>query len=184
MLKRIGVVVLWILATIGTASITLAAVSSVGDHVTEQAAVPIDSEDLLASPAVQALASTTTTTTEATAATVADTSTTTGPSTTTTTASTGGTTGTTTGTSSTTTTAAQGETVARTLVGGTVIVYHQGNSVTFVSGTAASGFSMEKKKGGPDEVIVEFESESHESHYQATVENGQLVIEIDESHGD
>jgi hypothetical protein len=68
-------------------------------------------------------------------------------------------------------------------VGGTVTVSHQGSNVTLVSAVPASGavWTVEVKSSGPEQVVVEFESSSHESHYQATVESGQLVIEIDES---
>jgi len=186
MWKRVGVIALWVLATVGTASITMAAVNQVGERVTQQAAVPIDSEDLLASPAVQALALTTTvppttvdsvatTTSAATSSTLADSTTTTAASSSTTSPP-----------ASTSTTSSQGVTVSRSLVGGTVRITYSGNSVTYVSAVPAAGglWTVEVKNHGPEEVVVEFESEDHESHFKASVENGELVIDIEESDED
>ena len=192
MWKRIGVVVLWVLATVGTASITLAAVNSVGDHVTEQAAVPIDSEDLLASPAVQALSSTTTTTIAEINTTVPDPTfdmSTTTTSVTTTTAGGGGESSGTTAppvSSTTTSTTAAGVWVYRATDGGTVTVWFDGVSVTQPGVVTESGWTSKIEKSGPSEVVVEFESVSteREVHYHASVEDGQLVIDIDESHDD
>lgn len=195
MWRRIGVVTLWALATIGTASITLAAVGQVGDSVTQQAATPIDAADLLASPAVQALSSTTTTTaaptTTAVTTTVAEATTTTGDTTSTTAG--GGSVTTAPGTTSpvasstTTTSVATAQLVVRDLVGGRVSVWFDGATVVHASSQASSGggpWTVEVKDSGPNQVVVEFESASHESTYHAEVEGGQLVIEIEEGDHD
>jgi hypothetical protein len=194
MFKRIGVVTLWVLATVGTASITLAAVGQVGDRVTQQAAIPIDSADLLASPAIAALASTTTVPATTTApdevtTTITDLTeptTTTSAATGTTTAGTPTTTSsfatsTTTSSSTTTTAAPVGVNSSYALEGGTVTIHHSGDSVSYVSGLPkGSGWSMEVKNRGPSQVVVEFESDSHESRFSVEVDNGELVVDIEE----
>lgn len=186
MLRRLGVIVLWVLATVGTASITLAAVGQVGEHTTEQAAVPIDSADLRSSPAIQRLATTTTTTTAAITTVPIDptaTSITLGTTTSTSAATQTGSTSSTAAPATTTATTAASEVVWSHMNGGSIAVRVQGDAVTLVTvQVTGSGWIAEIKNQGPESVVVELENESLdlETHFQATVEHGELVVQIEE----
>jgi hypothetical protein len=181
MWKRFGVIALWVMATVGTASITLAAVSQVGGQVSERPAVPIAGADLVipttvaapstSSSTVTTVAPTTTepvastVTTQATSTTHATTTTATNPATTTTVAS---------------TTTAVSQSVTTSLIGGTVTVRHSGSTVTLISAVPASGFTADVESGGPNQVEVEFKSGNHESKYHASISDGRLDVETEE----
>ena len=183
MWKRIGVVAVWILATLGTASITLAAVSRVGGEVTERPAVPVAGADL-ATTTIQPSTSEPSGTTapvgtvavepgavvESTLTSVAAPVSSSAPPNSTSPTSTVASPPTTSSTSTTTT----------KLVGGTVTVQQSGNSVTLISAVPISGFTADIEKAGPSKVEVKFKSSSHESKYQAEIRNGVLDIQIEE----
>ncbi len=206
MWKRIGVVVIWVLAAVGTTSITLAAVSQVGGQVTEQAAGPIDSAELAAARAA-AIAQTPAVTPESTVASAGSEPTATSTiawvdvgsastvpeaaeatSTTTTTTAPAVTPSTTAAPTTTTTppptTTVAPEQVTTTLIGGKVTVQRSGSNVTLVSAVPHSGFWAEVESSGPISVSVEFESESHESKYEAKVDGGLLDIQVEEHEED
>jgi len=179
-MKRVGVVVVWVLAAVGTTSITLAAVSQVGGQVTERAVGPIDSADLAAARAA-AMAQAPTATQEGPAPqTIGDTVTTPIPRV----------------DISPTSTAPQAvsaipttsvpavEQVTTTLTGGTVTVNRSGSTVTLVSAVPNSGFWTELEESGPGQVVLEFESSSHGSNYEAAVANGKLDIRTEEHQED
>jgi hypothetical protein len=201
MWKRIGVVVLWILATLGTASITLAAVSRVGGEVTERPAVPVAGADLAtttiqrstsaasgtAAPsgtaAVDPIAVIESTSTSAAVPVASSAPTnTTSPTTTIASPSPAGPSATPSSTTSTTTTTAPTPQppVSTVLVGGTVTVQQTGNSVTLISAVPSLGFTAEIEKSGPSKVEVEFTSSSHESQYHAEIGGGVLDIDTEE----
>ena len=202
MWKRLGVIVLWVLATLGTASITLAAVSRVGGEVSDRPAIPVAGADLTAlqvatTVQVSETAEVVTTATQPTSDTSAGESgaSTTEPedasivtvtsiaSSTTSTSVVSSTTTTGAPAATTTTSAAPQAPVTTVLVGGTVTVQQAGGSVTLISAIPASvggPWTAEVKNSGPNQVKVEFESESHESNYQAEISNGELVIAVEE----
>ena len=200
-MKRVGVVAVWVLAAVGTTSITLAAVSQVGGQVTERAAGPIDSADLAAARAA-AMAQAPTATQEAPAPqTIGDTTTTTVPRVDISPTSTAPQAMSATPTTSlpaveqVTTTAPiattepppvtlPSEQVTTTLTGGTVTVNRSGSTVTLVSAVPNSGFWTELEESGPGQVVLEFESSSHGSDYEATVANGKLDIRTEEHQED
>jgi hypothetical protein len=65
--------------------------------------------------------------------------------------------------------------------GGSVTVRLQNNSLTLVSYSATSGFSVEVHDSGGDRVEVRFESSSHETRIRVDVENGAMDPSIDEN---
>lgn len=181
MLRRIGVVVIWSLATLGTASLTYAAVSSAGRAVGNDPSAPV------AGAEIAARISTTTTTTIAA---VEGSSTTTfafGETTITTATTLPGTT--TTAPAGPPTTAAPVVTTTatttqhwKTVPGvGTVGVAVSGDEVTLVSATPVTPFHVDVEDDGPEKVEVEFDSESAEYQVRATVQDGELVWEVDQS---
>ncbi|MFH1104621.1 MAG: hypothetical protein V1757_06725 [Actinomycetota bacterium] len=183
MLKRIGIVTAWVVATFATATITLAAVGRAGSEVSDRPAMPISGAELAARFAT----STTTRTVLDTTVTTGTTATTTQPVTTTRivpdTTVTSGTTAMTTqpvtttepgSTTSTTTTGAQNLTYEQPGVG-RVTISVQGSSVTYVSSVVlGSGFHAEVSDHGPEQVEVHFEGEESEYRFTASVQDGTL----------
>ena len=196
MLRRIGFIVAWAMVTLVAVAIAAQAVGSVRDQVTNRPSPIVD---------VSALATTTTTApVEATTTTppsTTTTSTTRPPETTTTTSTTVVEATTTTATAApeptttttttsapppTTTTAAPPEMTIKTyeMVGGWVRI-RSGSGKVFLGGAGANaGFTMEVEDSGPDEVEVEFRSESHKSKFSAEFEGGELRVEIKEEGDD
>jgi len=194
--RRIGFIVAWVMVTLVAVAIAAQAVGSVRDQVTNRPSPIVD---------VSALATTTTTApVEATTTTppsTTTTSTTRPPETTTTTSTTVVEATTTTATAApeptttttttsapppTTTTAAPPEMTIKTyeMVGGWVRI-RSGSGKVFLGGAGANaGFTMEVEDNGPDEVEVEFRSESHKSKFSAEFEGGELRVEIKEEGDD
>lgn len=202
MWRRAGVILVWVLATIGTASVTLAAVSRVGGEVTNRPAVPVSAEDLVlasVNPAAPAVAPGTEASSPAPITTTAavdwvglDPPTTSMPpesdpvvtpsggteapqSSSATEPAT---------TAATTTQPPAPPAVTTVLIGGTVTVQQNGGSVTLISAVPASGFTADVEAAGPSEVQVEFKSPGHESKYAARVEGGQLSVSTEEGDDD
>ena len=67
------------------------------------------------------------------------------------------------------------------LVGGTVTIRFGGGSVRLLSATPADGFTAAVGSGGPKRVEVTFSNDAHLSSFAAWMENGELVVVIDES---
>ena len=175
MWKRIALVAAWVVATLATAAITLAAVSQAGHEVSERPAVPVSAEDLAASvaggstsstleSAVPTAGATSTTTTTAGSSTTASSST----------VAAGG--------SSTT----SGSTVvavfteSRTTPGGTVTVAVSGSTLTLSSAIPAQGFDADIESNGSTEVEVKFEKHDDPVEYRvkARLEDGEIRWEI------
>ena len=194
---------MWILATFGTASITLAAVSRVGGEVSDRPAVPVAGTDLAATsrspgavvttdptaisvttqPVVEAAAAGTLPADSLPSTTVPSTDSSTpmtsdigsdGESVTSSTSAPSSTTSTT----STTATTAYLDTTG--LIGGTVTVQVTGDNVALIAAIPNDGFTAEVKQSGPSKVEVEFNSLGHESKYRAEVRDGVLDIDIEE----
>lgn len=89
-----------------------------------------------------------------------------------------------TSTTSTTTAAPVTQTTTYQLTGGVVTISHSPGVVNFVSAIPAAGFDTEIKATGPNEVEVEFESDSHKSEFKAKWEGGVLDISKDEESDD
>jgi hypothetical protein len=66
------------------------------------------------------------------------------------------------------------------LAGGVVRIRVEGATVRLEAATPAPGFDVDVGNPGPDEVVVEFESDEEESKFRARVDDGELVIDIDE----
>jgi hypothetical protein len=192
MWKRIGVVAVWILATLGTASITLAAVSRVGGEVTERPAVPVAGADLAtttiqpSTSEVSGITAPVGTAAIEPGAVVESTSTsgaapapsnTTSPTTIIASPST-------TSPVSTSTTAASYTAPPTYLVGGTVTVQVMGNNVTLIAAVPLSGFTADIEKAGPSKVEVKFKSANHESKFKAEISGGVLDIDTEEHEED
>lgn len=179
MLKRIAVILVWVVATVGTASLTYGAVTAAGRGIEDRPGVPVASQDIavrLTTTTVDISSPPTTM-----ASTTTDAPPTTAPATTVTSPSTSApTTTATTATSAGTTTAAF--TDFRTTPGGTVGVRVDGATVTLISVQPAPGFSQKIKDQGPEKVDVEFESETAEYRIVAEVEHGSLEwkVEVDD----
>ena len=78
----------------------------------------------------------------------------------------------------TTTTSASWALTTKNTVGGTVVVAHRPGEVILQAATPAPGFQTEIKKGGPDQVEVEFESDTVKVEIKAEWEHGELEIEV------
>lgn len=63
--------------------------------------------------------------------------------------------------------------------GGTVVVNYRGDEVVLNAATPAAGFAVEVDKSGPDEVAVEFESDSAKYEVKARSSGGVLDVETD-----
>lgn len=178
MLKRLGVILLWLLATIGTASLTYAAVTQADRAIGDAPAGPVAGADIAAristttAPVEEATAATTTTTTlslvtDSTATTVSPSTTIASPPTT---------------VSASPTTTAAASTQWKTVPGvGTVGVAVSGDSVTFKTAQPVAPYDVDVEDDGPETVVVEFESESADYLVRAEVRDGQLVWEVIES---
>lgn len=203
MRKKLGTVVAWVLATLASIALATSAVGSVRNEVTNQpsplratAATVAQPEPAVTTVGPTTAPSSTVTSTSSSSTTVtslqpgttatsttsespqnATSSTTTAVSPTTTTAP-----PTTTTLPPTTTTAAPDSDYFETvqLIGGWVRLRVSGDDVFLAGSVPSPGFSMEIKEDGPGAVVVEFESDSHESTLHAEVENGELDIETDE----
>lgn len=193
MLRRFGVVLLWILATLGTATLTYAAVSQAGGAVGDAPAAPVASAEIAArvsttSTTTVAPGSTTTVVPETTAAVVPETTAAVVPETTTTAAaaSTSTTPQTTSSIVTTTTAAATTTTVSaphtewKTVTGvGSVAVSVSGNTVAFVAAQPVAPFGVSVEESGPERVEVKFEAEDVEWRVRAEAEGGVVRWEVE-----
>ncbi|MCP3975075.1 MAG: hypothetical protein GY720_11355 [bacterium] len=66
------------------------------------------------------------------------------------------------------------------LIGGWVRLRVSGDDVFLAGSVPSPGFSIDVKKDGPESVVIEFESDSHESKLHAEVKDGELDIETEE----
>ncbi len=119
-------------------------------------------------------------TTSTTAAPPSSTTTTTAPPSSTSTSTTTTTTPSSSSTSSTTTTTVAGIPRTYSLDGGTVTILATNPFVTLIGAVPNAGFTVDVEEAGPTRVKVEFESESHESEFDAYWSNGELIVDIDE----
>lgn len=174
MLKRVAVIAAWVVATMATATITLAAVGAAGREVSVRPAMPISSTELAARFAA------TTTTQPASGTTLG---TTTAPSTlaetTTSTSATTSTTqpvSTTTAPPPTTTSASAGQTTTYEQPGvGRVTIKVSGGDVTYVTSVVlGSGYHVEVDDRGPEKVVVKFERDGGDYTFVAKVGSGGL----------
>ena len=195
--RRIGFIAAWVMVTLVAVAIAAQAVGSVRDQVTNRPS-PIVDVSALATTTTAAIEPTTTTpvpttstTTTRPPETTTTTSTTVVEGTTTTTTTTAApepttTTTTTTAPPPTTTTTAPPDMTTQTyeMVGGWVRI-RSGAGEVFLDGAGANaGFTMDVEDNGPDEVEVEFRSESHRSKFSAEFEGGELRVEIKEEGDD
>ena len=205
MRKKLGPALGWVVATLASIALATSAVGSVRNEVTNQpsplrataetvaqldpATTTVGPSGAPSTSAGSTTSSEATTVPSTTAATSTSSSTTTeavqnATSSTTTTSTTAPPTTTTVPptTSSTTTTAAPDDDYFETvqLIGGWVRLRVSGDKVFLAGSVPSPGFSMEIKEDGPNSVVVEFESDSHESKLHAEVEDGELDIETDE----
>ncbi|MBI5158068.1 MAG: hypothetical protein HZA58_08680 [Acidimicrobiia bacterium] len=180
MLRRLGVIVVWLLATLGTASLTYAAVSQAGGAMGDAPAVPVAAADIAAR--VSTTVSSTLLTEPSTTASADTTTTSVGAATPTTVAAFSGTTvaSGSTNTTSASTTATQGShTEYRTIPGvGTVGVSVSGDSVTLVSVQPVAPYDFEVEYSGPDQVEVEFWGDN-EYKIHAEAEDGVVSWQVE-----
>lgn len=197
---KLKYVAAWIGATLVAIVIASAAVGSVRSQVTDEA-LPLGSPEVVAlavdvtngsdmtessgseTPATSGLdgvvpnPSTTTTAPTSTTSTPAGTG-----STTSTPSGTASTTSTPSAASTTTTTASSQAKYSRTFdtKGGSVRIVVEGSDVTFGGAVPKTGWSIELKDSGPEEVKVEFEQNggSGDIEFSAKVEHGELKVEI------
>lgn len=181
MLRKVGVVLLWLLATLGTASLTYAAVSSAGS------AVGVDPSPPVAGADIAARISTTTSSTDAAAPPTSLPGTTAVPPSmpvSPTTIPTGATTTTVATTTASTTTSGAPTQHWKTVPGvGTVGVAVSGGSVTLVSATPVAPYQVDIEDDGPEKVEVEFDSDGADYKVRAMVRDGQLVWETESEGG-
>ncbi len=173
MLKRLAVIAAWVVATLATATITLAAVGAAGSEVSDRPAMPISSQDLaarFASTTTQPDVTTTAAATSTTPTTLAETTTSTSTTSTTHPAPT------TTVPSPTTTATAGGQTSTYEQPGvGRVTIKVSGSEVTYVSAVVlGSGYRVEVEKYGPPTVVVKFEERDPHFIFTAKVVGGSL----------
>jgi hypothetical protein len=190
-LKRIGIVLVWLAATLGTATLTLAAVGRAGSEVSDRPAVPISGAELAARFASTTIAGVSTTqagTTSEVGGTTTDGATTTvvadsAPTTATTVA--------TTETASTfdgtvTTETSQTQTFEKRDVG-RVTIKVKGPEVIYVSSVVlGSGYSVHLEDTGAESgrVVVTFEGGDAEFTFTARVVGGSLEAGFDIAHDD
>lgn len=181
MMKRLGVIVLWVLASIGTASLTYAAVTQAGRAVGEDPSTPVAGADIAARLATTTAPTTPEVATTAPVApddtTAAATSTTRPPSITTTTAAPTTTSGPTTTAPAVTAPSVVWHTVPGV---GVVGVSVSGDQVTLVSATPVAPYHAEVDDTGPEHVDVKFESESAEYRVRAEVRDGELTWSVEQ----
>lgn len=179
-LKRLGVIVVWLLATLGTASLTYAAVSQAGGAMGDAPAVPVAAADIaarvsttVAVPATLPTEPSPTVSADGTTTSVGGETSTTVASPTTAAAS-GGTSPT------TTTTAPPAHTEWKTIPGvGTVGVSVRGDSVTLVSAQPVAPYDVDVEYSGPDHVEVEFNSGETEYKVHAEAEGGVVSWQVE-----
>jgi hypothetical protein len=172
-LKRLGVIIVWLLATLGTASLTYAAVSQAGRAVGDTPAVPVAAADIAARVSTSVAVSSTLAAEPSTTSSTDITTTSIGAGTSTTTLASSGTTTASGSTSTTGTTTPSAHTEYKTIPGvGTVGVSVSGDSVTLVSVQPVAPYDFEVEHSGPDHVEVEFTSVVTEYKVRAEVENG------------
>ncbi len=177
-MRRLGVVVLWLLAALGTASLTYAAVSSAGSAVGENPSPPVAGAD------IAARISTTTSGVEIVVTSTSLPVTTAVPPSmplTTTTLAGGGTSTTVSTTTVTTTTGTTTQHWKTVPGGGTVGVAVSGGSVTLVSATPVAPYQVDVEDDGPEKVEVEFDSEAAEYRVRAEIHDGQLIWQVEQS---
>jgi hypothetical protein len=173
MLKRLGVVVAWLVATFATASLTLAAVTRVGEQV-DAGALPVSGADIAARVNSSSTIDVTTT---------APTPVTTEPANSTTTTTTIASTSTTRPTTSTSTTGSIVVSVVpewQYTPGGSVAVTVTGDVVALVVATPAAGFDLDVNETGPDRVEVDFESSTCFYRVRAEAEDGVIEWRVAE----
>ena len=177
MWKRIAIVAAWVVATIATAAITLAAVGQAGHRVSERPSVPVSAEDLAAS-VTGGSTSSTVGTTQPVAGPTSMTTTTAGSSTTSSPSTTMATSGP--STTSGTSVALAFFTESRTTAGGTVTVAVSVSTLSLSSAIPAQGFDADIHSNGSTEVEVRFQKhdESVEYRVKARLEDGVIRWEI------
>jgi hypothetical protein len=172
-LKRLAVVAAWVIATMATATITLAAVGAAGREVSVRPAVPISSTELAArfaaSSTTQPGSTTSLGVTSTTPTTLAETTTSTSTSTTHPAT-------TTTAPPSTTTAGSSGQTSTYEQPGvGRVTIKVSGDQVTYVTSVIlGSGYHVEVGDAGPEKVVVKFEKDGGDYTFVARVGSGGL----------
>ncbi|MCH7844209.1 MAG: hypothetical protein IH850_00050 [Acidobacteria bacterium] len=192
MMRRVGIVVAWLAATMVAILIASTAVGSVRGQVTDVPAIPTAGTAALLATTTTTIGEQATTstppTTDGSAAptttitvppTASSTTTTTAPASTPTTTSPPAPTTTTT-TTTTTTVPPRPAVTTYSLIGGQVWISADEPDVVFVNAVPKAGFSVEIDKAGPEEVRVEFESSDHESSFRARWKDGELDIDIEE----
>ncbi|MET0830909.1 MAG: hypothetical protein ABWY62_00900 [Acidimicrobiia bacterium] len=184
MIRRVGMIVAWAVATVAATGIAVAAVGNVADQVVDTPPAAASADDSSASTGAdtsEVIRGAATSTSNARRGTSTSnggtaTSSTNGGSVTST--SNGGTTSTTEDPTPEPT-----STATYNLVGGWVTIAYGPGVVELVGAAPNSGFSIDIKENGPDRVEVEFESEDHESRVRADETSGgtpELRIEEDD----
>lgn len=79
-----------------------------------------------------------------------------------------------------TTVPAAGTLSTHTVAGGTVTIRSSPGVVSFVSAIPKPGFTTELRDTGPERVRVRFSQAEHKSEFEATWENGELEISLDD----
>ncbi len=65
-------------------------------------------------------------------------------------------------------------------VGGSARIKFQDGQLSVVSTSPNSGYVVEIEAGGPTEIEIRFESDSHESRIKVQVEDGQMRVRVEE----
>jgi cytoskeletal protein RodZ len=187
--RRLVLVLAWLGATVLAVGVASAAVGTVRNQVTDRpqttdpffAAAPIADSSTTTLATTSTLVTTTapTTTLPTTTTTIAETSTTQPSTVTTTTRPT-----TTTTVAPTTTAPPKPVTSTYDLVGGSVTISAVNPNVSLVGAVPNSGFTVKVENAGPNEVKVEFRSESRESEFSAKWDGGELRIRTDDHEDD
>ena len=157
---------MWLLATLGTASLTYAAVSQAGRAVGDTPAVPVAAADIAARVSTSVAVSSTVAAEPSTTSSTDVTTTSVGSANTST-------------TSTTSTTAPTAHTEWKTVPGvGTVGVSVSGDSVTFVSAQPVAPYDVDVEHSGPGYVEVEFwaSEASGETEYKVRAEAEDGVV--------
>ncbi len=173
-MKRWSLVAAWLIVAVLATGLTWRIVSAADARVSDRP-VPLEVDAPLAE------ASSTTTSTVAIPTTTSSTTTLPSSGTGSTVATTAPITSPTTSAPATTSTAAATSWTTKAILtgGGTVVVNYRGDEVLLVAATPAAGFAVEVDKSGPDEVAVEFESDSAQYEVKARSSGGVLDVETD-----